>query len=159
MRSSKEQAQTEATAPDTASSGTLPGKARPSNQQVRLSAPRRRAARTRRERVIIWSASLTAVLAGMVVVASLLSGYFQVQNTSGALAPTSTAILGITPVPDITTRHNPPPDLTDLNRALDDYIRRMPLDDELGQMIQVQFVGPNLGDVMSIPNDWRAELN
>ena len=159
MRSSKEQAQTEATAPDTSSSGTLPDRARPSNQQqVRRPAPRRRAARTRRERVIIWSASLTAVLAGMVVVASLLSGYFQVQNKTGALAPTSTALLGITPVPDFTTRHNPPPDLTDLNRALDDYIRRMPLDDELGQMIQVQFVGPNLGDVMSIPNDWRAEL-
>jgi beta-N-acetylhexosaminidase len=135
------------------------GRARPPNEgQDGQPKPRRPVRRTRRERAIIVSASLVAVLAGIVVVASLLSGYFQVQKSTGALAPTSTAVLGITPAPDYTAHHTPPPDLTDLNRALDDYIRRMPLDDELGQMIQVQFVGPNLGDVMSIPNDWRAEL-
>ncbi len=122
-------------------------------------APRRAVRRrSRRERAVIWTASAVGVLAGVVVLVSLLGRFFLIDKTSGALAPTSTVQLGITPVDSTPVEHRQPVEITDLNAALNAYISHMSLDDELGQMIQVQFVGPNLGQELTIPSDWLAEL-
>jgi beta-N-acetylhexosaminidase len=138
--------------PRRSTSARAPAKRRPP-------APRRSARRrSRRERAVIWTASIFAVLAGLVVLASLLGRFFLVDKTSGALAPTSTVQLGITPVVSTPVEHRQPVEITDFNAALDAYIRNMSLDDELGQMIQVQFVGPNLGQELTIPDYWVSEL-
>jgi beta-N-acetylhexosaminidase len=127
----------------------------PARAKRRPTSPRRR---SRRERAVIWTASAVAVLAGIVVLVSLLGRFFLIDKTSGALAPTSTVQLGITPVDSTPVEHRQPVEITDLNAALNAYISHMSLDDELGQMIQVQFVGPNLGQELTIPADWLAEL-
>ncbi len=127
-------------------------------QHVSQPAPRRPARRSSRDRAIIWTASVVAVLAGLVVAASLFSGYFQVQKSTGALLPTVAPTLGIKPVSDPVTPPLKRPNVAAFNQALDTYISRMSLDDELGQMIQVQFVGPNLGPELTIPSYWRGEL-
>jgi beta-N-acetylhexosaminidase len=109
--------------------------------------------RSRRDRAVIWTASVFGALAGLVLVASLLGRFFFVDSRSGSLASTPPALLGVRGV------YLPKPSPAEnLDYALNRYIEQMSLDDKLGQMIQVQFVGPNLGDVLSIPSSWLAEL-
>ncbi|HEU5368869.1 MAG TPA: glycoside hydrolase family 3 N-terminal domain-containing protein, partial [Ktedonobacterales bacterium] len=96
-------------------------------------------------------------LAGVVLVASLLGRVFLVNAQTGALTSTPIGQLGITP-PASPVRHNEPQDLRDLNQAIDTYISKMSLDDELGQMMQVQFVGPGESTMTSIPSYWLSEL-
>jgi beta-N-acetylhexosaminidase len=127
-----------------------------SASQPALSRPVQR--RSRRERTVIWTASAVGVLAAMVLIASLLGRFFQVSPQTGTLAPTPIVQLGITPVPTYAPHRIPPPELANLNRALDEYINRMSLDDELGQMMQVQFVGPGESTMTSIPGYWIPEL-
>jgi beta-N-acetylhexosaminidase len=123
---------------------------------TRQPAPRRPAQRrSRRDRAVIWTASLVGTLAGLVLIASLVGNFFLVNTRTGARAPTPAAQLGITPTPETT---HPLSALQRLNRALDVYISHMSLDDELGQMIQVQFVGPHLGQELTIPPAWLNEL-
>ncbi len=125
-------------------------------------APRRPARRrSRRERAVLWTASVVGALAGVVLIASLVGRFFLVNATTGALAPTPTATLGISTLPPGVTVGTYPRQPTEAQRfeqALNTYIDQMPLDDALGQMIQVQFVGPNLGPELTIPPDWQAEL-
>lgn len=118
--------------------------------------PQRRQAR--RRRAVIWTASVVGALAGIVLVASFLGHFFLIDALTGTLVPTPAAQLGITPAPNLPVRHVQPPDLRDLNRALDTYISRMPLDDELGQMMQVHFGVPNSGPYPSIPANWLPVL-
>jgi beta-N-acetylhexosaminidase len=136
------------------------GRRSATGQRISQPAPGRPTRRSRRDRAVIWTASIVAVLAGMVVAASLFSGYFQVQKHTGALAPTSAPTLGITPTRISSTVTAPlkRPGQAAFDEALNTYIQRMSLDDELGQMIQVQFVGPNLGPELTIPSYWRGEL-
>jgi len=136
----------------------IPGKRITTGERARQSAPQRPARRSRRDRAVIVTASVVGVLAGIVVVSSLLSGYFQVQKRTGALLPTATATLGITGIPNPATRPRQLPEQQEVDKALNAYIAQMSLDDELGQMIQVQFVGPNLGPELTIPSYWRGEL-
>ncbi len=109
----------------------------------------------------VW---LVSTLLGIVVIASLLGRFFLVNPHTGALAPTPTSLLGITvspgSVPTYTTKSL---EGQRLDQALNTYIRQMSLDDELGQMIQVQFVSPGAGGSggghqLTIPSDWQAEL-
>jgi beta-N-acetylhexosaminidase len=108
----------------------------------------------RRNRRAIWIVAAVGALAGIVLVASLLGRFFLVG------APTPVVQLGITPGPNYPARHVESPQELDLNRALDTYISHMSLDDELGQMIQVQFTGPGLADgsAPTIPSYWVSEL-
>ncbi|HLV97081.1 MAG TPA: glycoside hydrolase family 3 N-terminal domain-containing protein [Ktedonobacterales bacterium] len=112
----------------------------------------------RRERTVIWTASVIGAVAGVVLLASLLGRFFLTQN--GTLAPTPAVQLGITPVLTYPVRHSEPIELRNMDRAVDAYIRQMSLDDELGQMIQVQFTGPGLapGSAPTIPSYWLPEL-
>ncbi len=114
--------------------------------------------RARRSRAVIWTASAVGALAGVVLIASLLGRFFLVNAQNGT--PTSAAQLGITPVPTYPVRHSEPVELRDLDRAIDTYVSHMSLDDELGQMIQVQFTGPGLapGSAPTIPSYWLSEL-
>src|SRR5579859_885307 len=123
-------------------------------------APRRTIRRrSRRERAVLWTASVVGALAGAVLIASLVGRFFLVDTTTGALAPTPTVSLGISvPAGDIGTYPRQPTEAQRFDQALDTYIAQMSLDDALGQMIQVQFVGPNLGPELTIPADWQAEL-
>jgi beta-N-acetylhexosaminidase len=113
----------------------------------------------RRERTVIWTASAVGALALIVLIASLLGRFF-LNGQNGSLAPTPAAQLGITPVLTYPVRHSEPVDLRNMDRAVDAYIRQMSLDDELGQMIQVQFTGPGLapGSAPTIPSYWMSEL-
>jgi beta-N-acetylhexosaminidase len=124
----------------------------------RRALPRVKRRRSRRERAAVWAVCAVGALAGMVLVASLLGRVFLVNAQTGTLAPTPAGQLGITSAPLYPVRHNEPPDLRALNQAIDTYISKMSLDDELGQMIQIQFVGPNLGPELSIPSYWIPEL-
>ncbi len=109
-----------------------------------------------------WKVWLVSTLLGIVVIASLLGRFFLVNSHTGALAPTPTSLLGITvspgSVPTYTTKSL---EGQRLDQALNTYIRQMSLDDELGQMIQVQFVSPGAGGSggghqLTIPADWQA---
>src|SRR5690349_13313412 len=75
----------------------------------------------RRRRVALWTASVIAVLSGIVLIASVV-GHFDFFTSS--TEPTSVT-LNMTPGPSLPVRHVQPPDLRDLNRALDTYISRM----------------------------------
>ncbi len=110
--------------------------------------------RSRRKRTVIWAASMVGALAGVVLIAALVGRYV----LAGGLAATPTAQPSQTPGPNLPVRHVQPPDLRDLNRALDAYIKQMSLDEELGQMMQVHFGVPNSGPYPSIPADWLPVL-
>jgi beta-N-acetylhexosaminidase len=109
-------------------------------------------------RRVISRVSVVAVLAGMVVAAALFGRFLLLhQPTSLGIAPEASGqARGAAPsYPPLPRKE---PELQALAFALNNYIARMSLDDELGQMIQVQFVGPGLGNVLSMPDGWRAEL-
>jgi beta-N-acetylhexosaminidase len=157
MRETKEPDEAEAieaSAPaDQSERHTWPGKSAGPDALFRV---KRR--RSRRERAAVWTVCAVGALAGMVLVASLLGRVFLVNAQTGTLAPTPAGQLGITSAPLYPVRHNEPPDLRALNQAIDTYISKMSLDDELGQMMQVQFVGPGESTMASIPSYWIPEL-
>ncbi|HEY7127974.1 MAG TPA: glycoside hydrolase family 3 N-terminal domain-containing protein [Ktedonobacterales bacterium] len=108
----------------------------------------------RRRRRMLWVTITLALLAGMVAVAALFGRFLFLHQQPGVgiasrLNGTERA------VPPLPLKH---PEEQELEQAVDNYIANMSLDDELGQMIQVQFVGPGLGNVLSLPASWRAEL-
>ncbi|HEY7355537.1 MAG TPA: glycoside hydrolase family 3 N-terminal domain-containing protein, partial [Ktedonobacterales bacterium] len=148
----------EAEAPEASAPADQPEEwRRPDTGAARPALPRVNRRRSRRERTVIWTVGMVGALAGVVLVASLLGRVFLVNAQTGALAPTPAGQLGITP-PTYPVRHNEPQDLRDLNQAIDTYISKMSLDDELGQMMQVQFVGPGESTMTSIPSYWLSVL-
>ncbi len=156
MRETKEPDEAEAL--DIATPADQPGERRhPGKSAKRSALPRVKRQRPRRDRAVIWTVGVVGALAGVVLVASLLGRVFLVNAQTGALTSTPIGQLGITP-PSYPVRHNEPQDLRDLNQAIDTYISKMSLDDELGQMMQVQFVGPGESTMTSIPSYWLPEL-
>jgi beta-N-acetylhexosaminidase len=155
MRETKEPGRTEESTSNTQPEEYLA----PDRPPVSGALRRTRPARPRRQRAVIWTTSAVGALALIVLIASLVGRFF-LNGQNGSLAPTPATQLGITPVLTYPVRHSEPVELRDMDRAVDAYIRQMSLDDELGQMIQVQFTGPGLapGSAPTIPSSWQYEL-
>lgn len=116
---------------------------------------KRDTAQRRSRRRAIWTAGLLPLLLGVVVAASLFGRFLLLrQSPRTGIAPRASGQASSY----VWTGPLVNPQQRALDRELDYYISSMSLDDELGQMIQVQFVGPGLGNIYSVPDSWRAEL-